>query len=513
MVARAGSAGAMPTSSRRSSPSVAPSPSSTTAGTNPTPTTSNSRALWKFARAFTIGRSRRCDVVIPTTAKTRTVSKLHARVVPVRDSADAAEKPTRWLLQDLGAMNGTSLNGADAPPGGSVELRHGDELVLASAMRYGARLSLALLHVDCSVLVLKLEDDGDAEDPAAAATALPVPAVTTTSSSSSSRNASPIERRLDPTAAAAAAAVVDVGAGFRTPPPRATRPPVGRHTSSTVATKRDRQHRDAERRRARSDSNELMEDVGEDADSGQQRKRSRRLEELDDQDRCMMCPICFEYYHASVTLPCSHTFCGMCVSSWFRSSLSCPQCRTDVTSLPVRNRALDDLIHRLVGETESYKALVAKRMRMQLEGERAEPHAEPTILSPSSVFSAPGSYRNQFLSDPVGGNSAFTAASMTGGAACTSTSNSGSRSTAPLPNVFTRWKQEEIARVRSILAKQFGETRLQTCRRMGLTDASMKQASISQTAIAMQNVLLDWWPYERVRDEGSSRLQIFLHFG
>jgi hypothetical protein len=63
------------------------------------------------------------------------------------------------------------------------------------------------------------------------------------------------------------------------------------------------------------------------------------------------------------------------------------------------------------------------------------------------------------------------------------------------------------------VGKQFGETRLQTCRNMGLTEATMARASTSQTAIAMQNLLLDWWPYERVRDEGDHRLKIFLHFG
>ncbi|TYZ59065.1 hypothetical protein PybrP1_012608 [[Pythium] brassicae (nom. inval.)] len=433
----------------------------------PTAATTNRRTLspWKFARTFTIGRSRRCDVVIPTTPKTRTVSKLHARVIPVHDAVDG-NKPTRWLLQDLGAMNGTALNGADTPAGGSIELRHGDELVLASAMRYGARLTFTFLDDDHSAVSLQLEDDCEDDG---SATATPA-----------------IERR-DPVTPPEA--VAPASPGFRTPPP-SHRPIASRYTSSTVATKRDRHHRDgSERRRARSDSNAVMEDV---EDAGQ-RKRSRRLEALDDQDRCMVCPICFEYFYASVTLPCSHTFCGLCVSSWFRSSLSCPQCRAEVQSLPVRNRALDDLVQRLVGESESYKALVTRRTKAQLDGLdcTAPPHLEPSFGSSPRGFQVPSSsYRNPFLSDPVG-----------------------ARPVAPLPNAFTRWMPEEVARVRSLLATQFGETRLQTCRRLGLTDATMKQASLSQTAVAMQNLLLDWWPYERVRDEGSARLQIFLHFG
>lgn len=426
---------------------------------------------WKFTRAFTIGRSRRCDVVIPTTPKTRTVSKLHARVVLCHDTVGGS-KPTRWLLQDVGAMNGTALNGAVTLAGSSIELHHGDELVLASAMRYGARLTLTFLDDDHSTVSLQLEDDLEDDDGDSGILR-------------TNAMAAPVVERRDPVVVAEVVVAL-ASPGFRTPPPSTRADASSRYTSSTVATKRDRQHRDAnERRRPRSDSNEVMEDV---EDAGQ-RKRSRRLDELDDQDRCMMCPICFEYYHASVTLPCSHTFCGLCVASWFRSSLSCPQCRTDVTSLPVRNRALDDLVHRLVGHTEGFQALVARRLKAQADGDRVESSSVPL------VFHVPSSYhRNPFLSDPV-------------------TGTSGGRSPALLLNTFTRWKPEESGRVRSLLTKQFGETRLQTCRRLGLTDAAITHASVTQTAIAMQNLLLDWWPYERVRDEGKTRLQIFLHFG
>lgn len=484
---RAGSAVATATAtttplSRRSSPAY----ERETEAVTPT-ITASSRPPWRSSRAFTIGRSRRSDLVIPTTAKTRTVSKLHVRVFPVRDARAMTSpvpsdphvtllyaKPTRWVLQDLEAMNGTSLNGVDVPPGGSIELHDGDELVLASTMRHGARMMIEISLESGATISVQLDELDSIESP--------VPPAPETNST------------VTP-------AMASESPGFRTPPPP-TRT-LTRHTSSTVATKRERHHRDSTERprHGHADGNEPMEDVG-DAAAAAPRKRSRRLEELDDQDRCMMCPICFEYFHSSVTLPCSHTFCGLCVSSWFRSSLSCPQCRTDVTSLPVHNRALDDLVHRLAGETEGYKALVAKRLKVQLERQR-EPQQEPhESRSPASRLP---NFRNPFLSDSP--------RTRTATSRIVALVIAADEKSQPLPNVFTRWKQEEIARVRSILAKQFGETRLQTCRRMGLTEASMKQASTSQTAIAMQNLLLDWWPYERVRDEGDQRLQIFLHFG
>lgn len=435
--------------------------------------TAPQRTRWQFSRAFTIGRSRQSDVVIPTTAKTRTVSKLHARVFPVRDGASSEPtdvfapvtasldaKPTRWVLQDLEAMNGTSLNGVDAPRGGTVELHDGDELVLASAMRHGARLVLSFLHDDCSAVSVTL-DTHDLElagPPAPAIASPPLRTRTPTTTAAPVRtttSAAPAVRTTTPTPTAAAARPPVLSPGFQTPPPPLRTTPLSshaaRHTSSTVATKRERHRRDSsERRRMTEPCDAPMEDVD---DAAQQRKRSRRLDELDDQDRCMVCPICFEYFHASVTLPCSHTFCGLCVTNWFRASLSCPQCRSDVTGLPVRNRALDDLVHRLVGTSEAYKALVAQRAQT------------PQLSNDASL------------------------------------------------NVFTRWQQTDVARVRSVLARQFGEARLQTCRRLGLTDDAMQRASTSQTAIAMQNLLLDWWPYERVRDEGDQRLQVFLHFG
>uniref|UniRef100_K3WHJ5 E3 ubiquitin-protein ligase CHFR n=1 Tax=Globisporangium ultimum (strain ATCC 200006 / CBS 805.95 / DAOM BR144) TaxID=431595 RepID=K3WHJ5_GLOUD len=451
------------------------------------------RSVWSFVHAFTIGRSRSSDVVIPTTDKTRTISKAHVRIFPVRDSGRSSSiniasptsfsthrgstaydrKATRWMLQDLEAMNGTSLNGFDLPLSGCAELHDGDEMVLASMMRHGVRITVHFPYEDSSSIRVKLVEQ----------TATSTPTPERRSSNQSSANGT--VRRL----------------GFETPTSHTSTTP--RYSSSTVATKRERYQRGdtSERRYGRhtsSDNNELMENADEEV---VRRKRTRRLEELDDQERCMVCPICFEYFHSSVTLPCSHTFCGFCVSNWFRASLSCPHCRTDVKTLPVRNRALDDLVQRLVGETDAYKALIAKRMQFQSQLQTREPQPEPRPQSSAAPFRSP------FLSDSP---RTTTPTRTTSSNTVTRTSSSTSES---LPNVFTRWSPDEIARVRSIVGKQFGETRLQTCRNMGLTEATMARASTSQTAIAMQNLLLDWWPYERVRDEGDHRLKIFLHFG
>ncbi|KAF1333683.1 E3 ubiquitin-protein ligase chfr, partial [Globisporangium splendens] len=344
------------------------------------------RSVWSFAHAFTIGRSRSSDVVIPTTDKTRTISKAHVRIFPVRDHGSSGSvstasphsfstrrgtatydrKATRWMLQDLEAMNGTSLNGFDLPLSGCAELHDGDELVLASMMRHGVRIAIHFPYEDSSSIRVKF-----VEQPAT-----PTPTPERRSSNQLSTNGT--VSRL----------------GFETPTSHTSTTP--RYSSSTVATKRERYQRgDASERRysrhsSNNNNNELMENADEEV---VRRKRTRCLEELDDQERCMVCPICFEYFHSSVTLPCSHTFCGFCVSNWFRASLSCPQCRTDVKTLPVRNRALDDLVQRLVGEAEAYKTLIAKRMQLQSQSQTSEPQPEPRPQSSASPF------RNPFLSD------------------------------------------------------------------------------------------------------------------
>jgi hypothetical protein len=69
------------------------------------------------ARELVVGRSSRCDIVLWDA----TISRRHARLI-FRDG--------RWVLQDLGSTNGTTLNGRRV---GRCELRPGDDLALGQA--------------------------------------------------------------------------------------------------------------------------------------------------------------------------------------------------------------------------------------------------------------------------------------------------------------------------------------------------------------------------------------------
>ncbi|CCH59109.1 hypothetical protein TBLA_0B02670 [Henningerozyma blattae CBS 6284] len=57
-----------------------------------------------------------------------------------------------------------------------------------------------------------------------------------------------------------------------------------------------------------------------------------------------VCSICQDYMFVPMVTPCGHSFCYGCLCSWFSSSnvdgLSCPHCRTSITSAPYFNSTL-----------------------------------------------------------------------------------------------------------------------------------------------------------------------------
>ena len=81
----------------------------------------------------------------------------------------------------------------------------------------------------------------------------------------------------------------------------------------------------------------------------------------------LTCSICTSIMYQPVTLSCNHTFCGHCISEWFKSqtacatsdedwnagsynraSPSCPVCRTDITTEPTIDQALSLRVNRYI---------------------------------------------------------------------------------------------------------------------------------------------------------------------
>lgn len=486
---------------------------------------------WEFSQAFSVGRSRRCELKIPTTKDTLTVSKRHVGVVPMAESVAVTLRAAggdwtfarrRWVLFDMEPMNGTAVNGVEMSPGGTHELRDGDLVVLASAMRQCIQLSVHFSDRAYSSIAIKavartLSPSGlaAATNPRSETPMTAVASVRTRSSTPAMEICrSPLHmeetpERSDATGrdvvneAMLAAPVSSKRSRGSTPedatPARGSRL---RHSSSGQqqqidgASQQRKRTRRSERTPREAETQETQDAMA--TQPGTYTLASSSMMGGDriaqppsvpgseqERERFMVCPVCLDYFHASATLPCSHTFCGHCISSWFRTSLSCPECRDVVRALPVRNRALDDLVQRLVGETEAYKSLTERRTQQQRESAM-----QSAPVPRSSIFGALSpshrSYRQQH-------HRPF----------------SPSRSS----DVFSRWSVDEKHAFSAFLSTQFGETRVANCRKMGLTEQSIDSASVTELLVAAQNLLLDCSALRGVGDEGRQRLKIFLFYG
>ena len=67
------------------------------------------------------------------------------------------------------------------------------------------------------------------------------------------------------------------------------------------------------------------------------------------------CVICQELFVSAYTIPCSHSFCELCIKEWMKSKRKkdCPICRKTITSEPVRSLALDNAIDKMVEKMDS----------------------------------------------------------------------------------------------------------------------------------------------------------------
>ncbi|CAI5744266.1 unnamed protein product [Peronospora destructor] len=469
---------------------------------------------WEFSASFCVGRSRGCEVSISTSEETRTVSKRHVGFVPHTETlAASGHGKRRWLVYDLETMNGTAVNEVEIPTGGNRELQNGDEVVLASAMRQCVRLLVQFSDEAHSRILVKAL--------ARSITSLPVPLhhPTTTPSPSLWRsprrvvmmNASedatgcrrPVENMLAGSPVIArtgcrleARTPGSVYGNMMTPPPQSLSQKRNRASPRKAAIEIENveMHRQEEtptnqlRKRSRrggiiiEEATAMAEDVGTDT------KRAREHED-EERERLMMCSVCLEYFHGSATLPCSHTFCGYCISSWFRSSLSCPECRAVVKTVPVRNRALDELVKRLVGHTEAYKSHVRRRTRMQRRS---------IVLH---RFGRRSSNDNFDVSEGAVGVSNLQLVS-------TATHEPRIRA-----SVFVRWSVEDKLAFSEYIKNQFGETRFATCKKVGLTEMAVDRSNMTELIVAAQNLLLDYSGICMVGEACCQRLKIFLFFG
>lgn len=483
---------------------------------------------WEFSQAFSVGRSRRCELKIPTNKDTLTVSKRHLGVVPMAESVAVTLRAAggdwtfarrRWVLFDMEPMNGTAVNGVEMSPGGTHELRDGDLVVLASAMRQCVQLSVHFSDRAYTSIAIKAVSRTLSPSALSSTTNMRSETPVTVSSIRTRSSTSAMELCRPP-----------IHAEETPERSNATSQDVANEPmlAAPVSSKRSRGSTPEEGTPARSSRLRRSSNAQQQTDgAAQQRKRTRRSERTreaetqetqdvvstqtdtstaatassstsedriaqsasatgseQERERFMVCPVCLDYFHASATLPCSHTFCGQCISSWFRTSLSCPECRDVVRALPVRNRALDDLVQRLVGETKAYKSLTERRAQQQRESAMQR----VTVQNTSSIFGALSPTRRAYHHQQ-------------------------SYSFSRQADVFSRWSVDEKHAFSAFIGAQFGETRIASCRKIGLTERTIDSASVTELLVAAQNLLLDCSALRGVGDEGRQRLKIFLFYG
>ena len=81
----------------------------------------------------------------------------------------------------------------------------------------------------------------------------------------------------------------------------------------------------------------------------------------------LLCPICQEImYNPTVAMPCCHSFCGGCLSPWFKDGKPCPMCRASVTRLQ-RNVGLSAVLDSFLEQQPHHVRPIADRRR--LDGE------------------------------------------------------------------------------------------------------------------------------------------------
>lgn len=88
-------------------------------------------------------------------------------------------------------------------------------------------------------------------------------------------------------------------------------------------------------REALHNSNQYIKDAVTDRSS---KTKNQLIRDLSDS---LECPICHEYMFVPMITPCGHTYCYGCLKNWFNSNrasdLSCPHCRTSISTTPALN--------------------------------------------------------------------------------------------------------------------------------------------------------------------------------
>ncbi|CAD6644755.1 HN1_G0037170.mRNA.1.CDS.1 [Saccharomyces cerevisiae] len=86
----------------------------------------------------------------------------------------------------------------------------------------------------------------------------------------------------------------------------------------------------------------------------------------------LVCSICHDYMFVPMMTPCGHNYCYGCLNTWFASNtqkeLACPQCRSDITTIPALNTTLQQYLSFILEKLrdqndESFKKLLTTKTK------------------------------------------------------------------------------------------------------------------------------------------------------
>ncbi|RHZ32183.1 hypothetical protein DYB31_002953 [Aphanomyces astaci] len=368
-----------------------------------------------------IGRSRDCELSLSSdVSSSRVVSKKHARLYPCMFENN---QQVRWFLKDLDSKHGTSVNGVDVKSDSSVQVFDGDVIVLARQSHPP--------H----------DDDQDNANPSS-------PSIS-------------IKCHLHGRGNALLTLITSTSLNQR----HSALPHPHKPSHST----------DKRKFHAATSSPRQPSSGRPPSDIVKKRFRSLEADPANHDESPLKCPVCFEFFVDSLTLACSHTFCGGCLRSWLLQSLTCPTCRVGVTDVPVHTRALDNLCMQLVDPTDA-----AWMLRQQTW------HAEAARLTKKAK-----KIRHAFLETKA----------------------------LPWPNVWTTWHDTRDREVFSqTVSVAVGQVREAWCEAVGLTEAAIDSHGKAKLLVASSNLLVTTNGRTHRGDGPSTdnlrhRLRMFLRYG
>ena len=82
------------------------------------------------------------------------------------------------------------------------------------------------------------------------------------------------------------------------------------------------------------------------------------------------CSICQELFVTAVNLPCSHSFCEMCLVQWFKTNKTCPVCRYELKMKAYFSNALNSVVESIIEKSDSdekHRRTILLRERNELK--------------------------------------------------------------------------------------------------------------------------------------------------